>query len=64
MQLGFASQSLPSIATPNGQPSFLFILTASIAPLLDLSYGSMMYMTLPYTVTMTAAGLFGVMAAL
>ena len=31
--------NLPSVATPNGQAAFLFLLTSSIAPLIGLSYG-------------------------
>ena len=30
--------NLPSVATPNGQAAFLFLLTSSVAPLLGLSY--------------------------
>jgi NhaB family Na+:H+ antiporter len=49
--------NLPSIATPNGQAAFLFLLTSAIAPLLRLSYGTMVYMALPYTVVLTLVGL-------
>jgi NhaB family Na+:H+ antiporter len=31
--------NLPSVATPNGQAAFLFLLTSAIAPLIRLSYG-------------------------
>ncbi|WP_252495680.1 hypothetical protein, partial [Escherichia coli] len=41
--------NLPSVATPNGQAAFLFLLTSSIAPLVRLSYGRMVWMALPYT---------------
>ena len=44
--------NIPSIATPNGQAAFLFLLTSSVAPLVRLSYGRMVIMALPYTVTM------------
>lgn len=49
--------NLPSIATPNGQAAFLFLLTSALAPLLRLSYGKMVYMALPYTIVLTLVGL-------
>ena len=49
--------NIPSVATPNGQAAFLFLLTSALAPLIRLSYGRMVYMALPYTVTMSIAGL-------
>lgn len=49
--------NLPSVATPNGQAAFLFLLTSALAPLLRLSYGTMVYMALPYTVVLTIVGL-------
>jgi NhaB family Na+:H+ antiporter len=49
--------NIPSVATPNGQAAFLFLLTSALAPLLRLSYGRMCYMALPYLVTMTLTGL-------
>lgn len=52
--------NLPSIATPNGQAAFLFLLTSTLAPLLRLSYGKMVYMALPYTIVLTLVGLAGV----
>ncbi len=52
--------NIPSVATPNGQAAFLFLLTSALAPLIRLSYGRMVYMALPYTVTMSAAGLLAV----
>jgi NhaB family Na+:H+ antiporter len=52
--------NIPSIATPNGQAAFLFLLTSSIAPLLRLSYVRMVVMALPYTVTMGLTGLLAV----
>lgn len=48
--------NLPSVATPNGQAAFLFLLTSAIAPLLRLSYGRMVYMALPYTLVLTLVG--------
>jgi NhaB family Na+:H+ antiporter len=52
--------NIPSIATPNGQAAFLFLLTSALAPLIRLSYGWMMWMALPYTLTMTLTGLWAV----
>lgn len=52
--------NIPSVATPNGQAAFLFLLTSAIAPLLRLSYGKMVWMALPYTITMTFTGLAAV----
>ena len=52
--------NIPSVATPNGQAAFLFLLTSTLAPLVRLSYGRMVWMALPYTVTMTLAGLLAV----
>ncbi len=49
--------NLPSVATPNGQAAFLFLLTSSIAPLIRLSYGRMVYMALPYTIVLSTVGL-------
>lgn len=49
--------NLPSVATPNGQAAFLFLLTSALAPLIRLSYGRMVIMALPYTVVMGATGL-------
>jgi NhaB family Na+:H+ antiporter len=48
--------NLPSVATPNGQAAFLFLLTSAIAPLIRLSYGKMVVMAFPYTVVMTIVG--------
>jgi NhaB family Na+:H+ antiporter len=53
--------NIPSVATPNGQAAFLFLLTSSLAPLVRLSYGRMVMMALPYTVTMGLTGWFCVM---
>ncbi len=49
--------NLPSVATPNGQAAFLFLLTSSLAPLIRLSYGTMVWMALPYTVVLGSVGL-------
>ncbi len=49
--------NIPSVATPNGQAAFLFLLTSAVAPLIRLSYGRMVWMALPYTFVMTLTGL-------
>ncbi len=56
--------NIPSVATPNGQAAFLFLLTSAIAPLLRLSYGKMVIMALPYTIVMGGTGLAAVAAFL
>lgn len=48
--------NIPSIATPNGQAAFLFLLTSTLAPLIRLSYGRMFIMALPYTIVLTLLG--------
>ncbi|HCH25450.1 MAG TPA: sodium/proton antiporter NhaB [Oceanospirillaceae bacterium] len=53
--------NLPSVATPNGQAAFLFLLTSAVAPLIRLSYGTMVYMALPYTITMSLVGYLAVL---
>ena len=53
--------NIPSVATPNGQAAFLFLLTSALAPLIRLSYGRMVFMALPYTLTMSVTGLLAVM---
>lgn len=53
-----AGTNLPSVATPNGQAAFLFLLTSSIAPLVRLSYMRMVVMAFPYTLTLAGVGLF------
>ncbi len=52
--------NLPSVATPNGQAAFLFLLTSAIAPLIRLSYMRMVYLALPYTIVMSTVGLLAV----
>ncbi len=49
--------NIPSVATPNGQAAFLFLLTSALAPIIRLSYGRMVYLALPYTITMSISGL-------
>jgi len=52
--------NIPSVATPNGQAAFLFLLTSALAPLIRLSYGRMVVMAIPYTITMSITGLLAV----
>ncbi|CAM2922675.1 Na(+)/H(+) antiporter NhaB [Vibrio rarus] len=53
--------NLPSVATPNGQAAFLFLLTSTLAPLIRLSYGRMVIMAFPYTIVLALVGMFGIM---
>ena len=53
--------NLPSVATPNGQAAFLFLLTSTLAPLINLSYLKMVKMAFPYTIVLGITGLLGVM---
>lgn len=53
--------NLPSVATPNGQAAFLFLLTSSLAPLIGLSYMKMLKMAMPYTIVLIIMGLLGVL---
>jgi NhaB family Na+:H+ antiporter len=55
-----AGTNIPSVATPNGQAAFLFLLTSAVAPLIRLSYGRMLWMALPYAVVMSLTGLAAV----
>ncbi|CCH50231.1 sodium/proton antiporter NhaB [Pseudodesulfovibrio piezophilus] len=52
--------NIPSVATPNGQAAFLFLLTSALAPVIRLSYGRMVTLALPYTITMSLTGLAAV----
>jgi len=52
--------NIPSVATPNGQAAFLFLLTSALAPLIRLSYMRMVVMALPYTITMSVVGYLAV----
>jgi len=52
--------NIPSVATPNGQAAFLFLLTSALAPLIRLSYGRMVMMAIPYTITMSLTGLWAI----
>jgi len=55
--------NLPSVATPNGQAAFLFLLTSALAPLIRLSYTKMMYMALPYTIVLSGVGMIAISLA-
>jgi Na+:H+ antiporter, NhaB family len=46
--------NIPSVATPNGQAAFLFLLTSALARPIRLGYVTMLRMALPYTVMLTA----------
>jgi len=56
--------NLPSVATPNGQAAFLFLLTSALAPLIRLSYGRMVYMALPYTIVLSIVGFMMIQSGL
>ncbi|MET1255955.1 sodium/proton antiporter NhaB [Aliikangiella maris] len=56
--------NIPSVATPNGQAAFLFLLTSAIAPLVRLSYVKMVIMAFPYTIVMSTVGLIMVLTSL
>ena len=49
--------NLPSVATPNGQAAFLFLLTSALAPLIRLSYLRMLIMAIPYTIVLSTVAL-------
>jgi len=53
--------NLPSVATPNGQAAFLFLLTSALAPTIRLSYMRMVWLALPYTIVLTIVGLIATM---
>ena len=52
--------NMPSVATPNGQAAFLFMLTSAFAPLIGLSYFRMFLMALPYTIVLTISALISI----
>lgn len=56
--------NIPSVATPNGQAAFLFLLTSALAPLIRLSYVKMVIMAFPYTIVMSIVGFAMVMTTL
>lgn len=47
-----AGTNILSVATPNGQAAFLFLLTSALAPQIRLSYIRMVWMALPYTIVL------------
>ncbi|MTI81269.1 MAG: sodium/proton antiporter NhaB [Firmicutes bacterium] len=53
--------NIPSVATPNGQAAFLFLLTSALAPLIRLSYMEMVRLALPYAIVMSITGLLATM---
>lgn len=53
--------NIPSVATPNGQAAFLFLLTSALAPLIRLSYMEMVKLALPYTIVMSITGYLAVL---
>ncbi len=53
--------NIPSVATPNGQAAFLFLLTSALAPLIRLSYLEMVKLALPYTIVMSITGVLATM---
>ncbi len=55
--------NLPSVATPNGQAAFLFLLTSALAPLIRLSYMRMLIMALPYTLVLSVVGIASILVA-
>jgi Na+:H+ antiporter, NhaB family len=55
--------NLPSVATPNGQAAFLFLLTSALAPLIRLSYVTMLWMALPYTIVLSGVGMIAIYTA-
>ncbi|PPI88174.1 sodium/proton antiporter NhaB [Candidatus Pantoea edessiphila] len=48
--------NIPSIATPNGQAAFVFLLTSRLSPLINLSYKRMTWMALPFTIILSLVG--------
>jgi NhaB family Na+:H+ antiporter len=53
--------NIPSVATPNGQAAFLFLLTSVVASLIRLSYVRMIVLAFPYFVTMTSTAIAGIL---
>ena len=53
--------NIPSVATPNGQAAFLFLLTSALAPVIRLSYMEMVKLALPYTIVMSVTGVLATM---
>lgn len=53
-----AGTNIPSVATPNGQAAFLFLLTSALAPAIKLSYLKMVKMAFPYFIGLGLVGYF------
>ncbi|MCL2306284.1 MAG: hypothetical protein FWC43_13145 [Planctomycetaceae bacterium] len=53
--------NVPTMGTPNGHAALLFLLTSSLAPLINLSYWQMFKLALPYTVVLTATGALSIL---
>ncbi|MGH8369375.1 MAG: sodium/proton antiporter NhaB [Gammaproteobacteria bacterium] len=56
-----AGTNIPSVATPNGQAAFLFLLTSALAPSIRLSYLRMLWMALPYTIVLGGTALLALL---
>ncbi|MDH4184404.1 MAG: sodium/proton antiporter NhaB, partial [Nitrospinota bacterium] len=56
-----AGTNIASVATPNGQAAFLFLLTSELANLIRLSYIRMLVLAIPYTIIMTTAAFLAVL---
>lgn len=54
--------NIPSMATPNGQAAFLFLLTSALAVVLRLSYLRMVWMAFPYVVTTSLTAYWAIAA--
>ncbi|MDH4184403.1 MAG: sodium/proton antiporter NhaB [Nitrospinota bacterium] len=52
--------NIPSVATPNGQAAFLFLLTSALSQLIRLSYMKMIVLALPYTISMSVTAFLSV----
>ena len=59
-----AGTNIPSVATPNGQAAFLFMLTSGLAPMIRLSYLRMVWMALPYTVMLSTMAFIALLTIL
>jgi len=48
--------NISSLGTPNGTAGFLFLMTSSLAPLIQLSYFQMIKIMIPYFITLSTTG--------
>jgi Na+:H+ antiporter, NhaB family len=53
--------NIPSIATPNGQAAFLYLLMSPLAPAIGLTYFRMMWLAFFYLITTTTAAVLAIM---